>query len=134
MSEKTGLSQILEHRRHSPLVGAVARHGAPLDAYRAVAVLLPFLSEAMSRRRDRAGTRGVAIARIVVPLVCLVVGGGQPGGVLLVGGRQAELLPPVSARHGLADRLDVGSTWHVRPAAEAGRRWRLAGSCRPNGS
>ena len=45
---------------------------------------------------------------VVAPLVSLVVGRGQPGDVLSLDGCQTELLRPLPARYGLADRFDMG--------------------------
>ena len=58
MSEKTGLSHILEHRQHSLLVEQWPGMVLPWTLIAVVAVLLPFLSETMNLRRDRAGTWG----------------------------------------------------------------------------
>ena len=57
MSEKTGLSHILEHRWHAPLVGQWPGLVLPWTLIAAVAVLLPFLPAAARSRRDRAGWR-----------------------------------------------------------------------------
>jgi 4-amino-4-deoxy-L-arabinose transferase-like glycosyltransferase len=53
MSEKTGLSHILEHRWHSPLVGQWPGLVLPWTLIAAVAVVLPFLSVTGGSRRDR---------------------------------------------------------------------------------
>ncbi len=58
MSEKTGLSHILEHRWHSPLVGQWPGLVLPWTLIAAVAVLLPLLSAIAGSRRDRAGAWG----------------------------------------------------------------------------
>jgi len=55
MSEKTGLSRILEHRPHSLLVEQWPGMVLPWTFIAVVAVLLPFLSETMGLRRDRGG-------------------------------------------------------------------------------
>ena len=60
MSEKTGLSHILEHRWHSPLVGQWPGLVLPWTLIAAVAVLLPLLSATGGSRRDRAGSRGLS--------------------------------------------------------------------------
>ena len=61
MSEKTGLSHILEHRWHSPLVGQWPGLVLPWTLIAAVAVLLPLLSLTTGSRPDRAGIRGKSL-------------------------------------------------------------------------
>jgi hypothetical protein len=58
MSEKTGLSRILEHRWHSPLVGQWPGLVLPWTLIAAVAVFLPIRSAIAGLRRDRIATRG----------------------------------------------------------------------------
>jgi len=58
MSEKTGLSHILEHRRHSPLAGQWPAMVLPWTLIAAVAVLVPAMLALFRSRRDRAGTWG----------------------------------------------------------------------------
>ncbi len=62
MSEKTGLSHILEHRWHSPLVGQWPGLVLPWTLIAAVAVLLPLLSPTGGSRRDRAVSRGLSFS------------------------------------------------------------------------
>jgi len=59
MSEKTGLSHILEHRQHSLLAEQWPGMVLPWTFIALVAVLLPLLSETMKLRRPRAGAWGV---------------------------------------------------------------------------
>jgi 4-amino-4-deoxy-L-arabinose transferase-like glycosyltransferase len=59
MSEKTGLSHILEHRWHAPLVGQWPGLVLPWTLIAVVAVLLPFLSAPAGSRRHRARARSV---------------------------------------------------------------------------
>jgi 4-amino-4-deoxy-L-arabinose transferase-like glycosyltransferase len=59
MSEKTGLSQILEHRWHSPLVGQWPGLVLPWTLIAVVAVLFPLLSVTNPSRRNRAVTQGL---------------------------------------------------------------------------
>ena len=54
MSEKTGLSHILEHRWHAPLVGQWPGLVLPWTLIAVVAVLLPLRSLAAASRQDRA--------------------------------------------------------------------------------
>ena len=83
----------------------------PWSLIAVVAVLLPFLRPIPEPGPEADRAAGSYIARsgllVVDRLVSLVVGRGQPGVVLFLGGRQAELLPSLSAGHGLADRLDM---------------------------
>jgi 4-amino-4-deoxy-L-arabinose transferase-like glycosyltransferase len=61
MSEKTGLSHILEHRWHSPLVGQWPGLVLPWTLIAVVAVLLPFFLLATGgSRRGRSGTCGLS--------------------------------------------------------------------------
>jgi 4-amino-4-deoxy-L-arabinose transferase-like glycosyltransferase len=66
MSEKTGLSHILEHRWHSPLVGQWPGLVLPWTLIAAVAVVLPFLSVTSGSRRDR-GALGLSSPDARVP-------------------------------------------------------------------
>jgi 4-amino-4-deoxy-L-arabinose transferase-like glycosyltransferase len=60
MSEKTGLSHILEHRWHAPLVGQWPGLVLPWTLIAAFAVLLPLFSAIASSRRERAGDGGLS--------------------------------------------------------------------------
>jgi 4-amino-4-deoxy-L-arabinose transferase-like glycosyltransferase len=57
MSEKTGLSHILEHRRHSLFVWQWPGMVLPWTPIGAAGVLLPFFAEPVNPRPDRAGAR-----------------------------------------------------------------------------
>jgi 4-amino-4-deoxy-L-arabinose transferase-like glycosyltransferase len=58
ISEKTGLSQILEHRHHSLLMGQWPAMVLPWTLIALVAVVLPFFRTTLSSSRDGAGTSG----------------------------------------------------------------------------
>ncbi len=76
-----------------------------------------------------------ASATIRVPLVPVVVGCGQSICFLLLVGRQAQLLRPVRAGHGIADRRRVGRAGAGRGVgrrSEANRS-RLEASCKRSG-
>ena len=135
MSEKTGLSQILEHRRHPLLVGQWPGMVLPWTLIAAVAVVLPFFVARSERARQSLGTERFRAASVGVPVVRLVVGRRQSGCVLLVVGRQAQLLRPVPARHGIADRRGLGRTGADGPRAGEMRRGHPCSrrSCRHSG-
>jgi 4-amino-4-deoxy-L-arabinose transferase-like glycosyltransferase len=59
MSEKTGISRILEHRWHSPLVGQWPGLVLPWTLIAVVAVFLPLRSVSAGRRQDRANSPGL---------------------------------------------------------------------------
>ena len=120
MSEKTGLSHILEHRRHPPLVGQWPGMVLPWTLIAAVAVIAP-VSSAIKRGETAEPRRGVG-ARVEQEcagpsLVRLVVGHGESGDLLLVGRGQAQLLHAVPARHGPLDRCGL-----AEPGASGSRR------------
>ncbi len=120
MTEKTGLSQILEHRRHPALAGQWPGMVLPwtLIALRGDrAAVLAEQKSPHSPRRWRGGN-----ARIRVPLVPVVVERRKPCSFLLLGGHEAQLLRAMSAGHGLADRRRV-----ARARAGGARRARLSG-------
>ena len=124
MSEKTGLSHILEHRWHSPLVGQWPGLVLPWTLIAAVAVLLPLLSAIAGSRRDRAGARGFPSAGASGSDSVWFAWWWAVGnlvGVLYVGGRQAELLHSLPARHGLADRRDLVAAGAGGPRPGQGR-------------
>ena len=113
MSEKTGLSQIFPHVRHTLLLEQWPGIVLPWSLIAVVAVLLPFLPKNLdlSLNPDRAAGIDPSSGRgswSSPVLVSLVVGRGQPGDVLFLDGRQTELLRPLPARYGLADRFDMG--------------------------
>ena len=111
MAEKTGISRILEHRRHAVLSGTVARPGSTLDSHRrarpgiAVFQRPNGLAHQRSRREPR---RRSALG--VAALACLVVGDGQSGRLQPLGDRQAELLRPLHAGDGVAHGRNLGAT------------------------
>ena len=109
------MSHILEHRQHPLLVGQWPGMVLPWTSSPCRGDDAVLSVTRRNRSGSRAGQADARIAPLVISLVCMVVGDGQPGGFLLLGGRQAELLPPVSARHGPVDRLDVGSPGASRP-------------------
>jgi 4-amino-4-deoxy-L-arabinose transferase-like glycosyltransferase len=58
ISEKTGFSRILEHRRHIPILAEWPGMVLPWTLVAAVAVLLPFWSASVRSRRDQTATLG----------------------------------------------------------------------------
>ena len=60
MTEKTGLSRILEHRRHAPLVGQWPGMVLPWTLIAAPALLLPFYAARRDRIRNAFGMRASA--------------------------------------------------------------------------
>ncbi len=90
--------------------GAVARFSAPVDAHRRCRgpVAFTVADRRLATRPSRiAGPFILWRARVGHRLVRLVVGCWKPRRVLYLGGRQAELLHPLPARNGLADRRDL---------------------------
>jgi 4-amino-4-deoxy-L-arabinose transferase-like glycosyltransferase len=61
MSEKTGLSRILEHRWHAPLIGEWPGLVLPWTLIAAVAVLLPVVSAIARANRERTKTPGPSL-------------------------------------------------------------------------
>ena len=93
-----------------------------------VAVILPFYLLAMRAEPGLGPTAGAARSRRSSFLwFAWWWARGQPGGVLLLGGRQAQLLRPVPARHGLADRLGLGAAGADRPRPRRRGAWRARG-------
>ena len=99
MSEKTGLSHILEHRWHAPLGGPVARFGAALDAHRRCCGRCCRFCDG---DHQSATTAQPATWRPCRPLasqsgdclVRLVVGHWKPRGVLLRGRSPSRIITP----------------------------------------
>ena len=108
MTEKTGLSQILEHRRHPRLILEWPAMVLPWTLIALVAVCLPFFLAARSRVRRPIGKQRPRCDCSGVRLVPVVVGRGKSGTLLLLVSGQAQLLCSVPAGHGLVDRRGVG--------------------------
>ena len=101
---------IFPHIRHTLLLEQWPGIVLPWSLIAVVAVLLPFLPRDLDQLRGPSGrNRSIVWSRVLVvaPLVSLVVGRGQPGDVLSLDGCQTELLRPLPARYGLADRFDM---------------------------
>ena len=125
MSEKTGLSQILVHRRHPLLAGQWPGMVLPWSLIALAAVILPFLLTRCERAAGTALRQRDARSGIGVPWFALVVGRGQPGGFLFWTVAKPNYYVPCLP--GMA--LLIGSTWvHLREraAAEAACAWRPA--------
>ena len=110
MSEKTGVSQILAHRRQRGTWPEWPRHCPPMDDHRrGRCAVMPFLSAKNEIRLGNADQSGDA--RTSVSLFSRRPGfhGGGPGNLDVFCCRRSptELLRPVSARYGLV----IGSTW-----------------------
>ncbi len=130
MSEKTGVLQTLPHRRHSPLVEQWPGMMLPWSLIAMVAAALPFLLDSPGRRRRRSR----ATARLLAALVRLVVGGGQPGSLLLSGRSPSRTItfPACPAWPCSSERRGFG--WHAGREAASGEPGRPGRSCRPSGS
>ncbi len=110
--------------------GAVAWHRAPVVAHRRGRGAVAISSQRPGPEPEPGPSgrdRSIVWSRVLVvaPLVSLVVGRGQPGDVLFLDGRQTELLRPLPARYGLADRFDMGPPGAGGPRSRR-RGWRPA--------
>ena len=109
MSEKTGLSQILEHRRHAPLVADWPAMVLPWTLIALAAVILPFLRQ----RRIEHGTRSCWRAskpRRSCPFLWFAWwwGVGNLAVFCFWSVAKPNYYVPCLPGHGLVDRLDLG--------------------------